>query len=161
MIDSWLIKIIVQWLTVTTLAGWTVHCQWYPEDSGSYRVYLQTVDRFDQVASDFVQGDTATLRLSLENTGDTTLTFRSDSSQRVEFDVETLGGSLVWRWSEANDLFFSPVISELSVSPGDTVTWSVEWPQEYTDGRLVPVNEYLVTGTVFGAGSDTRRIRVL
>lgn len=160
MLDSWLIKTALQWLVVTTLAGWTVNCQWAPDNSGSYRVYLQTYDRFDQVASDFLQGETAKLTVSVTNTGDTTLTFRSNSSQRFEFTVDTRDGREVWRWSDANDVLFNPVFSDFSLSPGQTTSWSVTWPLEDSDGDAVPVGDYVVTGEVFGAGSDERSLRV-
>jgi hypothetical protein len=161
MLDSWLIKTVVQWLVVTTLAGWTVNCQWSPENSSSYRVYLQTQDAFDQTASDFMQGETANLIVSVENTGQSPLTFRSDSAQRFEFTVQTPGGRELWRWSEANDVFFSQVVSEFSISPGQIISWSVDWPLEETDGTPVPIGQYVVTGEIFGAGKDERSLRVL
>lgn len=161
MFDSWLIKTALQWLVVTTLAGWTVNCHWAPDDTGSYRVYLQTYDRFDQVASDFLQGETAKFNVSVTNTGDTTLTFRSNSSQRFEFTVDTRDGREVWRWSEANDVLINPTFSDFSLSPGQTVSWSVTWPLEDNDGDAVSVGDYVVTGEVFGAGSDERPLRVL
>jgi len=96
------------------------------------------------------QGEPVTMTLTLTIYEPMTLYFRT--SQRHDFVVSTARGERVWLWS--GDQAFLQVLDELSLEPGDQLSYSDVWDQRDESGLQVAPGNYLVTGKSVGCDSN-------
>jgi len=89
--------------------------------------------------SSYSIGEDLILGLSLQNTQTTPITMVFPSSQRFDFSVLNREGKELYRWSR--DKAFLTVISEVTLSPGESIDEELSWKIQD-----VPPGEYTVTG---------------
>ncbi len=123
--------------------------------------YTFTVlDKFDQPASAFVQGEEITLRMTIENQADEERKLAFTSAQLYDFEVEDLDGNLVWKWSEGQ--VFAQALTELTLSARQRLDYDTQWDQNIVDpttGDLsaLPVGEYVIRGYFVGYDAPEAR----
>jgi hypothetical protein len=89
--------------------------------------------------SSYSIGEDLILELSLQNAQTAPMTMVFPSSQRFDFSVLDREGREVYRWSR--DKAFITVISEVTLSPGESIDEQLSWRIQD-----VPPGEYAVTG---------------
>lgn len=84
-----------------------------------------------------VAGDSALLTLHATNPGPEAVRLEFASAQRYDFEVWTLSGKRLWRWSEGRA--FAQVVSEETLAAGSTLRERVAWPGSVAPGEYVAV----------------------
>ena len=90
----------------------------------------------------YLLGEPVPLKLEVANTREEAVEFTFPSGQRFDFLIERAGKE-VWRWSFGKQ--FIQVFTSLTLEPGQSVTYEVEWPQVDNAGRAVPPGSYAAT----------------
>jgi hypothetical protein len=91
----------------------------------------------DLAASVEVKVAPSTVRLVLHvtNSGADPIEFTFPTSQRFDFEVLTVDGQRVWRWSD--DMAFLQAISRATLAPGESWDMEGEWDPGAREGRYV------------------------
>ncbi len=100
-----------------------------------------------------------TFELVVENTGDATEAVEFASAKTHDFVVTTSTGREVWRASKGR--FYSQMLTEISIAPGETRRFTSTWNQLCLDGTAALAGEYRVMGFLAttpsqAAGSPSR-----
>ena len=95
----------------------------------------------------YAVGEAVRLTLAVTNLGRDAVSLITPSSQHYEFVVLKVTEE-VWRWSA--DQMFLAVLSQLTILPGETRTFTAEWDQRDRAGRPVNPGDYLVVGILIG-----------
>jgi hypothetical protein len=105
-----------------------------------------------------VVGDTVWLGLHVTNTGAAPLELQFSSSQRFDFQVQTLAGETVWSWSA--DRSFAQVLGSERLEPGATWHEAVQWiatglrGEHVAVGRLVSLDHPVELTARFELGTE-------
>jgi hypothetical protein len=144
-------KIAVLLLTAILVgcgSGYEADLTIVPNDSHRHQAALSVefalLDRFQQPASVFYQGERIEMVLSVTNNSDTGIIFNFDSGQQYDFYVDSLFGQ-VWAWSD--NKFFSAALSHLDIPPYSTVSIS-----EFVDSDRFNIGNYTATGVFVTQG---------
>ncbi|MGV6858068.1 MAG: BsuPI-related putative proteinase inhibitor [bacterium] len=135
-----------------------------PPPSG-VELSFSVVDKFDQPSAAFVQGDTLTLRLTIENKADTEQRLQFSTAQLYDFEVTDLDGNRVWLWSDGQ--VFAQALTELTLSPQQQLDLDTHWDLMVTDqndgsSALLPVGEYIFHGSFVGYDApDSIQVSIL
>ena len=108
----------------------------------------------------YAVGQPVQLTLAVTNPGLAPISLTAPSSQLYDFAV-LRDGSEVWRWSA--DKMFLTVLTQLTISPGETRTFTERWDQRDRDGRPVDPGHYEVLGILTGGeqvGLVPGRVRI-
>jgi hypothetical protein len=97
---------------------------------------------------DYLVGESVPLRFKVINTGIATVQFTFSSSQRFDFLVKHDDTS-IWKWSFG--VYFLQVLSEITLPPGESLTYEAQWPQVDNTGNPVPTGIYEVTALLTSA----------
>ena len=103
------------------------------------RVALQT----DKVS--YLPGEPVVMTLSVLNAGQETQTLHFPSSQQYDFAVDK-GPNLIWRWGAGQ--VFLPADSQLTLEPGQLVSFKEAWNQLDQSGTQVPPDFYGLIGVL-------------
>ncbi|HUP89934.1 MAG TPA: BsuPI-related putative proteinase inhibitor [Longimicrobiales bacterium] len=82
--------------------------------------------------------------LHVTNAGNNAVALEFSSAQKYDFEVQALGGSKVWRWSD--DQMFAQMLSQETIPAGATVDYTASWQPGSTSGRLIAIGRVLATG---------------
>lgn len=93
-------------------------------------------------------GETITLVVTLRNRADGPRTLTLPTSQTHDCLVYDGNHKEVWRYSAGR--IFAQVITELTLAPGESRTFTVTWKQIDAQGRPVPPGDYETVGLVPG-----------
>lgn len=112
------------------------------------------------------KADPIHITLSIENKGDTNKVFTFPTAQQNDFKVGFFFGWQLFQWSEGKD--FEQVITTLTISPGETVSWDFTWNQEGHLFKFLPIRQvfpgtYYITGQIPSTDitfEDTAKIRL-
>ncbi len=117
-----------------------------PQSSGALevRVSLQTSD--GREARGIGQSEFVRLGLTVLNRSDRPRSFTLPTSQSYDFVVVAGAGREVWRWSTGR--MFAQMLTEVTLAPGESKTFSETWDQLCDDGRPAPVGAYRLVGSV-------------
>lgn len=109
------------------------------------RVELSTDKR------EYALGEPIAVTLTVSNVGGAPadLTFRS--GQKYEFTASR-GGREVWRWSAGRA--FTLAITQMSVRPGEEISFREQWDQRDNDGDRVPPGRYRISGWLTAEGRE-------
>lgn len=108
----------------------------------------------------YAVGQALQLTLAVTNPGPAPISLAAPSSQLYDFAV-LKDGSEVWRWSA--DKMFLTVLTQFTISPGETRTFTERWDQRDRDGRPVAPGDYEVVGSLIGGehvGLTPTRLRI-
>ncbi len=97
----------------------------------------------------YVVGESVAATVTARHEGRTPLGVQFNSGQRFDLIVRRRG-ALIWRWS--NDKAFIQVVQEVSLRPGETMTFQATWDQLDLQGRRVEPGEYEMIGVFLGRG---------
>ena len=97
----------------------------------------------------YAPGEDVRAQLTVTNTGTAPATFTFPTGQRYELAVRQRGRE-VWRWS--NDRAFTQVVSALSLTPGETLTFRDVWPGVNNNNVPVPPGTYTMAGWLTSPG---------
>jgi hypothetical protein len=86
-------------------------------------------------------GEPIPLKFELINTGSTPVEFTFSSGQRFDFLVKK-GERTIWRWSFGKQ--FIQVLGQITLEPGQSLSFEADWPQVDNLGNAVPPGEYVV-----------------
>jgi hypothetical protein len=95
----------------------------------------------------YVAGEPVQWHLVARNTGETPLRVEFASGQRFDLVVRQRG-ALVWRWS--HDKAFVQVVQEVTLRPGEALTFRAAWGQTDLQGRRVEPGTYELVGVFLG-----------
>lgn len=87
----------------------------------------------------FARGEPVSIFLRVVNTAASAVALIFPSSQQFDLIVRQRG-ALIWQWS--HDKAFLQVIREVSLAPGETLTFSGTWDQRDLQGRQVDPGTY-------------------
>ena len=127
---------------------------------GANSICCSTGTALDEKTESFVTYDNIELKLSVEKTiyrsggsVDAMLTvtnkdsslrrFSFSSTQQYDFIVMAEEEE-IWRWSR--DKVFASVLTELILSPSESVKYQEKWPQEDNQGNSVSPSDYQIIG---------------
>jgi hypothetical protein len=96
----------------------------------------------------YQSGEPVTVHLRVTNTGAGPLPLSASSGQQYDLIVRQRG-ALIWQWS--HDKAFVQVVREITMAPGQTLTFSGTWDQRDLQGRQVEAGAYEVSAVFFGA----------
>jgi hypothetical protein len=85
------------------------------------------------------------MTLSVLNAGQETQTLHFPSSQQYDFAVDK-GPNLIWRWGAGQ--VFLPADSQLTLEPGQLVSFKEAWNQLDQSGTQVPPDFYGLIGVL-------------
>jgi hypothetical protein len=107
-------------------------------------------------AKEFRGREPITLVVTIRNRGDAECTLTLPTSQTHDCIVHDAGGREVWRWSAGR--MFAQVLTELTLAPGASRTFTSTWDLTDRAGAPLPPGDYravgLVPARVPGARSD-------
>lgn len=89
-------------------------------------------------------GEPVRFTLTAMNTSGSPVTVLWASGQRYDFLVRSADGAEVWRWSR--DKVFILILQELTLSPGESLTFQEVWDQRDNNGQPVVTGTYVVVG---------------
>ena len=119
-----------------------------PVATPDFETRLALKNAAGDAASEFSGGETITLVVTLRNRTDAPRTLALPTSQTHNCLVYDGNHKEVWRYSAGR--MFVQVITELTLSPGESRTFTVTWKQTDTQGRPVPPGDYEAVGLVPG-----------
>ena len=125
---------------VTTLTGPSVQ-----QTAGRLRLELTLTK------SSYVVGEPVGATLTVRVAGEAPLRVQFASGQRFDLIVRRRG-VLIWRW--AHDKAFIQLIQEVTLRPGEVLTFSGVWSQVDLQGRRVEPGEYEMVGLFLARGAD-------
>jgi hypothetical protein len=104
------------------------------------------------------------VQIDLVVTNTTSDSMQYTFSSGKQFDVWiSRGETEVWRWSRGHAYF--QVFTHLSLSPGESKTFSATWDQRDEAGKQVPAGSYVVSGQLTPTGEQppvvSAKIRIL
>jgi len=99
----------------------------------------------------YVAGEPVEVRLTLRNGGESPLRVQFGSGQRFDVIVRRRG-ALVWRWSY--DKAFVQVIQDVTLRPGETLSFGAAWGQVDLQGRRAEPGDYEIIGVFLGRVPD-------
>ncbi|MDQ7848931.1 MAG: BsuPI-related putative proteinase inhibitor [Armatimonadota bacterium] len=99
----------------------------------------------------YVVGEPVQAHLAARNGGRTPLRVEFASGQRFDLVVRQRG-VLVWRWS--HDRAFVQVLQEVTLRPGQALTFEATWGQIDLQGRRVEPGTYELVGVFLGRTSQ-------
>ena len=85
------------------------------------------------------------ITLTVSNNTSEAQTYEFNTSQRYDVVVQD-GREEKWRWS--NGQYFLEVLNSMTLEPGETVVYNVEWPQVTSEGQAVGAGLYVIIGTI-------------
>ena len=86
----------------------------------------------------FRRGETVPITFTVKNVGAQTVTAFLGPP---EADAQvSQGGRQIWRWSDGK--VFPAVVYDLSLAPGESKTYQLDWDQKDSQGNLVPSGTY-------------------
>jgi len=93
-------------------------------------------------------GEPVPLRFEVTNTGEEPVELAFSTGQRFDFLIER-DGEPVWHWAYGKQ--FIQVVTQLTLEPGQSLTYEVVWPQVDNAGRAVPPGSYRATALLTAA----------
>lgn len=99
----------------------------------------------------YVPGEPVQATLTLRHEGESPTRVQFTSGQRFDLLVRR-GGALVWRWSD--DKAFVQVIQDVTLRPGETLSFSAAWNQQDLQGRRASPGDYEIVGVFLGRAGD-------
>ena len=105
-------------------------------------------------AREFPAGETITFVVTLRNRAAAVRTLTLSTSQTLDCLVYAADHKEVWRHSSGR--MFAQVITELTLKPGESRTFTATWNQTDSQGRPVPPGEYEAVGLVPGKAPGCR-----
>ena len=113
-------------------------------------------------AREFPTGETITFVVTFRNRAATPRTLTLPTSQTLDCLVYAADHKEVWRHSSGR--MFAQVITELTLKPGESRTFTATWNQADSKGKPVPPGEYeavgLVPGNAPGCRSDAVKFTI-
>ncbi len=113
-------------------------------------------------ARELKSGETITLVVTIRNRAAAPRTLTLPTSQTHDCFVYAAGDKEIWRHSSGR--MFAQVITELTLSPGKSRTFTATWNQTDAKGKPAPPGEYeavgLVPGNAPGCRSDAVRFTI-
>ena len=97
-------------------------------------------------ATAFRSRETITFAVTIRNRRDAPQTLTFASSQTHDCFVYKGENKEVWRWSAGR--LFAQVITELTLAPGESRTFTVAWDQTDRQGAPLPPGDYQAVGLV-------------
>lgn len=134
-------KLFAPMLAIALLAGCTPE-----EEASGFEVSLSLRDKFGQEASTFSTGESITLQLRVENTGDSAATLNFDDGQAYDFTIRNSSDVEVWTWS--TDKSFTQATESTRFAAGEVRHYSVDWAQQDNNDVAVPAGSYRAQGEV-------------
>lgn len=122
------------------------------DDSGNlfFETTLTLLNSAGQEITVFTSEESITLQLSIRNLTDSPQTLTLPSSQQYDFLIwKVLQNNtvlIIWRWS--NEKGFLPMITELSLAPGEVKTFSETWNQTQNDGTSAGTGGFIAQGFI-------------
>ena len=110
-----------------------------PAAAPAIQVYAQTGSRT------YMHGNPVELILKIENTDTRPQTLRFSSAQQFDFVVSTMNRP-IWRWSDGR--VFAQSLTDLTLAPGESRRFSVQWSQQDRAGGAILPGIYEVTALV-------------
>jgi hypothetical protein len=104
------------------------------------RNQLQSKGLHLSVATERTGPGNLTFQYKLENRGPEDRTLEFLTSQEFEIEIRSLGGELLWRWS--NDKYFLQVVTGIQLISGDSRSGGTEWDLKGNDGTPLPPGVY-------------------
>lgn len=89
----------------------------------------------------YPRGTPVTMKLTKTNICRRTQTLTYLTGQRYEFEIRQ-NNRLIWRWSDGRA--FSQAVQRIHVRPGETLTFTEQWPQVDSAGRQVEPGRYRI-----------------
>jgi len=133
----WVLSLILLCLQAKPSIG-----QWLNEK----RVVIRDLEYYMATdKAEYAQGEVVGMLYKITNLGSDSVTFTFGSTQIYDFYVVDSSEEEIWRWSW--DEFFSPMVLELPLGPGDSTLASCEWDMNNPAGDTVLPGECRVTGT--------------
>jgi hypothetical protein len=100
--------------------------------------------KMDLPRETFSSGENIPIELFLKNEGAGTVKLFYQTAQKFEVVVQTRKGSEIWRWSA--DKFFTQMLEEAILQPGEEMSFSVSWNQVDNQGERISSGQYRVKG---------------
>lgn len=100
---------------------------------GGIKLVLQTAKE------SYLVGEPVPLKFEITNTGSEAAQLTFPSGERFDFLVKH-DGQEIWRWSYGKQ--FIQVLTQLTLEPGQSITYEIEWPQVDNAGNSVPSGAY-------------------
>lgn len=96
------------------------------------------------------------INLIVENTGSEPRELTFNSGQKYDFIIKDENSREVWRWSDG--LMFTQVITGETVGPGESITYTAQWPLTDLEGSKVGAGDYEVVAKVMA--NETKDVEV-
>lgn len=135
------------WLMIVALAVAAVPPPSAQKVVGKLRVEI-TLDK-----ATYLRGESVTVRLTARNEGESPTRVQFSSGQRFDLIIRRRG-ALIWRWS--HDKAFIQKVDDVTLGPGETLTFRATWEQLDLQGRRVDPGEYEAAGVFLGRASDAQ-----
>ncbi|MGH8707992.1 MAG: BsuPI-related putative proteinase inhibitor [Burkholderiales bacterium] len=98
--------------------------------------------------------ESITFAVTIRNRSDAARTLTLPSSQTYDCIVYSGKDREVWRWSAGR--MFTQAITELSLAPGESRSFTLTWNQTDRKGAPLPAGDYRVVGLVPGRAPGLR-----
>ncbi|MCL6471463.1 MAG: hypothetical protein K6T91_01415 [Firmicutes bacterium] len=85
-------------------------------------------------------GEILRLSLSVRNIGSELQKLSFNSSQKFDVRIEDSSGGRVWQWSDGR--MFAQLLESITLEPGKSVSFTVQWPLTDTGGKAVAPGNY-------------------
>jgi hypothetical protein len=103
-------------------------------------------DAAGKESAEFQGRETVTLAVVIRNRGASPRTLTFPSSQTHDCIVHAGEGTEVWRWSAGR--MFAQVLTELTLAPGESRTFTITWDLTDRKGAPLPPGDYRAVGLV-------------
>lgn len=125
-----------------------------PVSTPDFETRLALKNAVGDEAREFPSGEPITLVVTLRNRAAAPRTLTLPTSQTHDCIVSAAGHKEVWRHSSGR--MFAQVITDLTLKPGESRTFTAAWSQTDAKGRPVPPGEYEAVGLVPGGAAGCR-----
>jgi hypothetical protein len=100
--------------------------------------------KIDLPRDTFSSGENIPIELFLKNEGVEAVKLFYRTAQKFEVVVQSRRGSEIWRWSA--DKFFTQMLEEVILQPGEEMSFSVSWNQVDNQGERISSGRYRIIG---------------
>jgi len=94
----------------------------------------------------FKKGEVLSFSLEILNTQEKILKLFFSTSKIYDFAVYDEGGKEVYRWS--GNKLFTQATTRITLKPGETKVFSLEWDQKVGFGESAKTGKYLIIGEI-------------
>lgn len=133
------------WLMITVLALAAAAPPAVQQVGGKLRVEL-TLNKLTYLA-----GEPVEVRVTVRPEGNAAVRVQFRSGQRFDLIIRRQS-VLVWRWS--HDKAFTQILEEVTLRPGETLTFRATWDQLDLQGRRIDPGEYEAQAVFLGRTAE-------